>query len=492
VRRLGLMALAITGMCVAFWLLNFFSVRQEAPIRMLRYYHGRPVPLVMPLLSLPLVIASIWLFKRTRNPALDRRRLLNQGVIYQVFVAFVLSFAHHLHGWEGAWIYSGWSYAAFLMVGFAAVVPSTPGRTLLVGALFIACDLFAFGFTLWAGAPYPPKAVIAMLLVPDFFAAAFAYFITMAVHRLGRQIERAEQMGSYRLVANLGHGAMGEVWSAEHSTLARPAAIKLIRPEVLGAGHDDPDALASRFEREAQATAMLCSPNTIRLYDYGQAQDGSFYYVMELIDGVNLEEFVQRFGPLPPARVIHILRQVCHSLAEAHARGFVHRDIKPANILLCRYGLEVDHVKVVDFGIVKPMDPKLQMGVELTQQGQISGTPNFLAPEQARGADRIDGRADLYSCGCVAFWLLTGRRLFNQDTALAQLIAHASEAPSRVSDFVPIPAQLEAIVQRCLAKSPEDRFPDAQSLEAALAAVPLERPWTQADAQAFWKDKLPG
>jgi serine/threonine-protein kinase len=185
-----------------------------------------------------------------------------------------------------------------------------------------------------------------------------------------------------------------------------------------------------------------------------------------------------------------VLRQVCLSLAEAHARGFVHRDIKPANILICRYGLEVDHVKVLDFGIVKPMDAGLMANVALTQQGQISGTPNFLAPEQARGLDEIDGRADLYSLGCVAYWLLTGQRLFPQETAIGQIVAHASQLPDRVSAHAEVPAALDEIVARCLAKHPEERFPDAAALEAALAAVPLARPWTQAEAKEFWDARL--
>ena len=490
VRRLGLMALVIVGLCFAFWVLNFFTIREQIPARMLRYYQSNFGRVLLPLLSVPLIGMSLWLRRLTRRPGIDRRRVLAIGAVYQVAVAVVLGFVHHLHGWEGLWVYTGWSYVAFTMVAFAAIVPSTPGRTLLVSALCVACDVLALVVTIWVGAPRPPGAVIAMLLVPDLFAVVFAYFASVVVHGLGRQIERAERMGSYRLVSRLGHGAMGEVWRAEHSTLARPAAIKLIRPEALGGGQDTPASLATRFEREAQATAMLCSPHTIRVYDFGQARDGTFYYVMELLEGVDLERFVRRFGPMPPARAVHVLRQVCHSLAEAHARGFVHRDIKPANVLLCRYGLEVDHVKLLDFGIVKPMDAGVLENAALTQQGQISGTPNYLAPEQARGAEHIDGRADLYSLGCVAFWLLTGRRVFPQETALAQIVAHASETPERVSALVQVPEALDAIVARCLAKRPEDRLPDALALEAALASVPFASEWTQEEAKVFWDTRL--
>jgi hypothetical protein len=490
VRRLGLMALVIIGLCFAFWLLNFFTIRHEIPARMLRYYGSNFGRVLLPSLSLPLIVASIWLRRLTRKPGVDRRRVLTIGAAYQVGVAIVLGFVHHLHGWEGLWTYTGWSYVAFTMVAFAAIVPATPGRTLMISALCVACDMVALGVTVAAGAPRPARPLLAMLIVPDLFAVVFAYFVSLVVHGLGRRIERAERMGSYRLVSLLGQGAMGEVWRAEHSTLARPAAIKLVRPEAFGAGFDTPASLAARFEREAQATAMLCSPHTIRVYDFGQAQDGTLYYVMELLEGIDLERFVRRFGPMPAARAVYVLRQVCRSLAEAHARGFVHRDIKPANIILCRYGLEVDHVKVLDFGIVKPMTPAPAEGAALTQQGQISGTPNYLSPEQARGTDQVDGRADLYSLGCVAFWLLTGTRVFPHESVVGQIIAHASETPRRVSATLPVPEALDAIVARCLAKRPEDRLPDALALDAALASVPLPSEWTQEEAKGFWDTRM--
>jgi serine/threonine-protein kinase len=331
-----------------------------------------------------------------------------------------------------------------------------------------------------------------MLLVPTALAVAFAWVIAHIVHRLGRDLERAEQIGSYELVERLGEGGMGEVWRAEHASLARPAAIKLIRAEALGGTGDAAATALRRFEQEAQATAALRSPHTITLYDFGRTQDGSFYYVMELLDGIDLQALVEKVGPLPPERAVHVLRQACHSLAEAHARGLVHRDIKPANIYLCRHGLELDFVKVLDFGLVKHTAAGPTSDPRLTQEGQISGTPTYMAPEVAVGEGSIDGRADLYAVGCVAYWLLTGRNVFAGDTALKQILAHMSEPPVPPSRCSTLPAALDDVVLRCLAKKPADRPQTAEELAAALAAIPLASPWTPERARAWWDANLPG
>jgi serine/threonine-protein kinase len=280
---------------------------------------------------------------------------------------------------------------------------------------------------------------------------------------------------------------MGEVWRASHRTLARPAAIKLIRPEALG---DDPAVATARFEREAQAIASLQSPNTVALYDFGATPDGTLYYVMELLDGVDLERLVRDHGPLPPERVIHILRQVCASLAEAHARDIIHRDIKPANIYLCRRALEHDVVKVLDFGLVKRLAPEAAADVQLTHPEIVAGTPAYLAPEIVTGGV-VDGRADLYALGCVAFWLLTGRLVFQGATAAALIIAHAREAPPRPGSLVEVPEALDRIVLDCLAKDPAGRPANAEALSEQLAAVPLARPWTPAAAAGWWSGQAP-
>jgi serine/threonine-protein kinase len=299
-------------------------------------------------------------------------------------------------------------------------------------------------------------------------------------------------MGSYQLGELLGRGGMGEVYHATHRMLARPAAIKLIRPEVLG-GHDPAgERLAiTRFWREARTAASLRSPHTVELYDFGVTDDQTLYFVMELLEGLNLEALVRRYGALPAGRVVHILRQVCVSLEEAHARGVVHRDIKPANIHVGRVGLVSDFVKVLDFGLVKPIaDGSLEQSLA-TERSLVVGTPGYMAPEIALSAE-VDGRSDLYSLGCVAYYLLTGRQVFEGDTAMQVFAHHLQTAPTppsqRGADTVP--KDLEQLVLACLAKGPADRPPSAAELGRRLAAAHVE-PWTEVHAQQWWTTTNP-
>jgi serine/threonine-protein kinase len=264
--------------------------------------------------------------------------------------------------------------------------------------------------------------------------------------------------------------------------LARPAAIKLIRPD--GAGGRE--ALA-RFEREAQATAMLRSPHTVQLYDFGLTDDGSFYSVMELLDGFAVDDLVDQWGPVAPGRAVHILLGVCQSLREAHAYGLVHRDIKPGNIFLCRSGTEVDHVKVLDFGLVKETT---RVDASLTQTGYVTGTPGFMAPEMALGRKEIDGRADLYSLACVGYFLLTGETVFAKGTPMEVILDHAKTPPSRPSQKsgIAIPEDLEDLLMDCLAKDPSDRPESARELERRLLSLHLRDIWTADMAERWWAE----
>jgi len=298
-------------------------------------------------------------------------------------------------------------------------------------------------------------------------------------------------MGSYRLIELLGKGGMGEVWRAEHRMLARPAAIKLIRRESLQAGSGASD-VRRRFEREAAATAMLQSPHTVQLYDFGVADDGRFYYVMELLDGLDLETFVTRFGAVPAARAVAWLVQACASLEEAHERGLVHRDIKPANIYTCRLGSEVDWIKVLDFGLVKQA-PAGDDATRLTAEGVTAGTPGYMAPEMAAGISDVDRRADIYALGCVAYWLVTGTQVFEGDTPLKMIVDHVRTPPvppSRRCEL-PIPGELEEIILWCLEKKPEDRPQSAAAIAEPLAALSLNPAWSDAEARAWWRVHLP-
>jgi serine/threonine-protein kinase len=243
-----------------------------------------------------------------------------------------------------------------------------------------------------------------------------------------------------------------------------------------------------RIEREAQVIARLRSPHTVTLFDFGVAPDGAFYYVMELLEGMDADALVRRHGPLPADRAIHVLRQMCHSLSEAESCGLVHRDIKPANIFLCRYGEEYDFVKVLDFGIAKAAHETPDAGMTLTRDVVVRGTPAFIAPEQALGGSGIDARADIYATGCVAYWLLTGQLVFTAETPMGLLMHHATTKPTPPSAMteLPIPAMLEQVVMSCLAKDPAERPQSARELSRRLAEVEGSGAWTQDLAQAWW------
>ncbi len=314
-------------------------------------------------------------------------------------------------------------------------------------------------------------------------------------------MERASELGSYRLVNRLGVGGMGEVWRAEHQLLARQAAIKLVRREVF----TDPVHVAlvqERFRREAQTLASLRSRHTIALYDYGVTAEGSFFFVMELLDGLDLAQLVKMHGPQPAARVIRILTQACSSLAEAHDADLLHRDIKPANLFLCRAADEVDIIKLLDFGIAHNLadpiaaprlpapDDRPSGDMRLTVEGSVIGTPGYIPPEQATGAP-LDARGDLYALGCVAWWLLTGREVYtagaNDDLVRMHVVEPIPDLRRAVKSWLPV--ELEELILACLAKSPEARPRDARALASALEAIPIpaEHDWTKVQAAAWWK-----
>jgi serine/threonine-protein kinase len=300
---------------------------------------------------------------------------------------------------------------------------------------------------------------------------------------------KSRQLGQYELVQKLGSGGMGEVWTARHRLLARPAAIKLIRSEMLG-NTAQADNLVRRFEREAQATAALTSPHTITVFDFGVTNDRAFYYVMELLEGFDLATLASRWGPLPAGRVIHLVAQACASLSEAHSRGLIHRDIKPSNLFACRIGNQSDFVKVLDFGLVKSADDLPLAGEQLTRLGGVTGTPGFMSPEQISG-EQLDGRSDLYALGCVAYTLLTGELVFDGDGGLAVAVQHLKEDPIPPSrrTSLPIPTDLEAIVLSCLAKDRRQRPTDAASLGRSLLQCSAAQEWDEAKAQKWWLDQ---
>jgi serine/threonine-protein kinase len=379
-----------------------------------------------------------------------------------------------------------------LILAYGVLIPNTRDRSLRVVLLLTAVPFVSLAAAvavspLLRNAHLPALAfqAAANLLFPAAIAV-FAAARADSLHRRAYAAERrAEQVGQYTLNRKLGVGGMGEVWLAEHRLLKRPCAVKFIRPEF--ATHP---ATAARFEREVRAVTGLTHFNTVRVYDYGRADDGSFYYVMEYLDGPTLEALVKRAGPLDPARAVYLLRQVCGALAEAHAAGLVHRDLKPGNVIVATLGGQLDVAKLLDFGLVH--DLSAATDDRLTQAGVVMGTPAYMSPEQAAGESAVDARGDLYSLGAVAFFLLTGRPPFEGRTHGQFLTAHLTQAPPDVRTIRPdVPADLAAVVARCLAKNPAERFQSAADLDRALAACGCAGDWSAEAAAKWWATTPP-
>ncbi len=432
------------------------------------------------------VVVSFAMFALTRRKGADPAGVLDRGLVYEVLYAFLIGVIFHGIPISTTFLPRGWSPVAVWIIAFPLIVPSTRGKTLVATLAAALMDPIALLVNVTVGAPLPRPLFLVQILLPTCVAAVAGIVGARIVYRLTAQAAKDREMGSYRLVSLLGRGGMGEVWRAEHQMLARPAAVKLIRPSFAD-GLPAAEMLA-RFEREAQTTAELRSPHTVQVYDFGATDDGSFYYVMELLDGFTLDTLVSRFGPQPAERVVHLLLQVCHSLAEAHQAGLVHRDIKPGNIFVCRYGLDLDFVKVLDFGLAKAVTA--QASQDLTGGGFVNGTPGYMPPEMALGKKEIDGRADLYALGCVAYFLLTGETVFtaNGRTPMEVLMDHAQKQPRRPSErfgraFHP---GLEALVMSCLEKDPNLRPESARELERRLRQLNLDGGWTREKAERWW------
>jgi hypothetical protein len=379
----------------------------------------------------------------------------------------------------------------------AILVPSRPGRTMLLTALaflptVIVCIARHHPTELLPGfsPSYQKQYMTLNTVLWSVLGITLATISSRVTYGLRRQVAEANELGQYVLEEKIGGGGMGEVWQARHRLLIRPAAIKLIRPQMSG----DAGLLLRRFEREARATAALKSPHTVQLYDFGATDDGRLYYVMELLDGVDLDTLVRQYGPLPAERVVHLLRQVCSSLQDAHVNGLVHRDIKPANIVVSRAGTTFDFAKVLDFGLVKlETDRKGEDDVKLTNEGSAGGTPAFMAPEVVLGVADTDHRVDLYALGCVGYWLLTGKLVFAGKSAVEVMFHHAHTPPPRPStrSELPIPASLEDLVMDCVEKDPARRPASAEAVSTRLAAVALDSPWTVERAERWWEMHRP-
>jgi len=386
------------------------------------------------------------------------------------------------------------SWIALLILIYAIIAPTSPRRMLTASLVAASLDPIAYTLVGMFGGRVQDPVYLFVICWPTFACAFIAVVPARVQQRLGRKLHEAQALGSYHLVERLGTGGMGEVWRAEHRLLARDAAIKLVRPEVLGVKNEhEAQVILRRFEREAQATAALSSPHTIQVFDFGITGDGTFYYVMELLAGRDLESLVREFGPLPPNRVIHLLRQMCHSLGDAHARGLVHRDVKPANIYVCRMGLDYDFTKVLDFGLVK-IKERARDGDSLTTLEQTTtGTPAYMAPEAIVGSGEVDRRADVYALGCVVYFLLTGELVFQADTSMKMLLQHVQAEPTPPSERseLPVPRELDDLVMACLQKDPNQRPADARAIVKMAWNSHGRDEWTQDQAEQWWKVHLP-
>ncbi len=438
--------------------------------------------LVTTFMVVSLFVAAI-AARRRMAPA----RVVRLGLVFEVVGSLGIALASYPSVWElgrAAW---GVSWLCVWIMMFPLVIPSPP-RSAAIAAFASAC-MGPLAIAVWSATrsfAWPSTQVVFATTVPNFVCAALAWFGSQHVYRIGLELRAARRLGRYRLVAPLGGGGMGEVWIAEHDMLARPAALKLVRRDLLARGAGVA-ATVAHFEREAQTTAALTSPNTVRLYDFGLTDDEVFYYVMERLEGLDLERLVRQFGPVPSARTVHFLRQACASLAEAHEAGLVHRDIKPSNLFVCRQGLEVDFLKVLDFGIVAPHREAGAPSDTLTPSGMVVGTPDFMAPEATFGAS--EPRSDLYALGCVGYWLLTGHRVFESSGPLDAIGRHRGERPappSRGTEHA-VSAELDALILACLEKDPAQRPASAAALAARLADLPGPV-WDQEQARAWWRE----
>jgi eukaryotic-like serine/threonine-protein kinase len=375
-----------------------------------------------------------------------------------------------------------------VIVAYGTFIPNT-GRRCAVVTCLMALSPVVTVTAAGVMSPVPSRSLFVFVSEMAMWlgvAVAFAVYGSQKITLLRQEALAARNLGQYQLKQRLGQGGMGEVYLAEHMLLRRPCAVKVIRPDQAG----DPQVL-QRFLREVQITSTLTHPNTVQVFDYGQANDGTVFYAMEYLTGPTLEEIVRAHGPMGGNRTIFVLRQLCGALTEAHLAGLIHRDIKPGNVILCSRGGLHDVAKLLDFGLarIQALDPG---SAGMTAPGMIFGTPAFMSPEQAAGRSLLDARSDIYSLGALAYFLVNGQPPFVRDTIVQVLAAHLNDAPRSLRPRCSVSEQFEGIVLRCLAKDPALRFSTVVELEHALAACPETGGWTTADAAEWWAGRSAG
>jgi hypothetical protein len=481
-RRVGIVGLVFASLWAITIFMNTFVARWLGEMAFMREIWPFPGLLVA-----TIGIASSLLMTVLARSLSGKPILVDVGSGFLVLQCLLISI---LSQWAPVPISPRVSWVVIPILFYPAIVPNTPKKTLVTSLLAASMEPLALGLSYLRGVQVHLNAFYLLWdFLPNYISAFLVVIPVKIIHNLGQQVKRARELGSYRLEEQLGKGGMGEVFRATHQMLARPAAVKLIRSEILGSS--SPSAakvIMERFRREAEAAASLRSPHTINLYDFGVSHDGTFFLVMEMLDGLDLETLVERFGPVPPERAVYLLRQVCESLEEAHTRGLIHRDIKPSNIFTCRMGLAVDFVKVLDFGLVKAMGEQGREATLLTAPDSTTGTPAYIAPEMVRGDGAVDHRVDIYTLGCVGYWLLTGQLVFQAPNAIQLMYQHANAAPIPPSQRseLEIPPELDRVILACLAKLPQDRPQSAGELSRRLAAAVNGNGWTEEHAHRWW------
>jgi serine/threonine-protein kinase len=506
-RRLRLASLLLTGGFVAFLIRSIFDTGAYGPTAFDRSFHAVVAVLTMVLagllwtrwpLCLPqLRVIELALFGAAASYFLWLQyRFVDSGMVLQLLpvgspgrpdgpaaMGDDLARVGHFFRLAEATSASRW---VLLIVIYGTCIPNTWRRCATVTGLMALAPLLValyHGLRNDAIRPLLGEALPDMTLMLCM-GVAIAVFGSYKLDALRQEAYQARKLGQYRLKEKLGSGGMGEVYLAEHVLLRRPCAIKLIRPDLTR----DATSL-KRFEREVRATATLTHWNTVEIFDYGRAADGTFYYVMEYLPGLSLQDLVDRYGPMAPERAVYLLRQVCRGLREAHGIGLIHRDIKPSNVLACERGGVQDVAKLVDFGLVTCAKASKE-SIRLTQEGVVAGSPMYMSPEQVKGKDALDARSDIYNLGLVAYFLLTGQPPFERESPMEALMAHVYEPVPAFEQLRPgLPADLQEIVRMCLEKDPANRFQSVAALEKALAQCACADGWDEDKAAAWWREQ---
>ncbi len=472
-RRLAFTLMAIFALALAFFVLQLAMLAASAPWRIAELFSHRSLQIQL-VTTFVALIAALWLRRGKRSARL--LDMADGAATIAICIGWAVLIAPEPQPFARGELIAllATSYTLALR---AALIPSTPARSAFLGLLAMM-PIFPLAIHLYG--TEPPRDPLGInhtsyVAIWALVGIACTTTISYVIYGLRMQVRKASQLGQYQLEEKIGEGGMGVVYRAHHALLRRPTAIKLLTART---GH-----AIERFEREVQLTAKLTHPNTVAIYDYGRTPERVFYYAMEYLQGIALDQLVQRFGPQPVSRVVHILVQICGALGEAHAVGLVHRDIKPSNVMLTERGGEQDVVKVLDFGLAREIQSP---NLELSGTNTLIGTPHYLSPEAIIDPDRVDGRADLYALGATAYYLLTGTCVFDAASVVEVCSLHLHQPPTGPRSKRPdVPKTLDRIVLACLAKRREDRPASARAVADMLRTCGIPE-WTADDARAWW------